>query len=252
MSRRPSPSVVLLGLGLAFVASVPLAWWLGKDPVPESPTPLTLVEAPEPEDPWLVMGPEGYRIDPDAIERDPIAVADSGMSLDWVVTGDEARAEAPVADVLPADLLDPVPVPERRAAPTNADDSTPGTDTDTVADYLDAVDFALSTGVWWDDPHAEAQQVLSGLMQGDASGLAAMRQSQEQVLARVRAINAPPEASAHHVQTQRVLSDGIALLETWEAAIEAGDPAALANSAAKAEQLKRDAAKADALATALR
>lgn len=244
MDRKPSSSSLLLALAVGIVLCTGLALLLQQGPAVEGAAGTGAVavelamDGPTPTASLTDLGPLG------PIERDPIEFPD-GPSYDWIVTGEE-RVEAEARGEL-------TPVAPDRATPSG--EARPGAalagQDDAVAAYLSEVDFALQAGAWWSDSHALAQQVLSEAMTGETASVGDLRRSNAEVLRRVSALDAPPEARAHQRATVEVLREGDALLAEWEAAVETGDLEALAGFASSAEALRTSAAEVDALTAAL-
>jgi hypothetical protein len=183
-----------------------------------------------------------------SIERDPIEIPDSGLDGvqgEWVVPGEEpslaVRADA--AQEEPRPSLTPPAV-----TPPAAVSGEP----DAIARYLRDTEHALMSGQYWSSPDSLAQGLIGEMTQGQTGGLSTLRQSNEDVLARLQQIVPPPGCEAHHAETVATVSASVELLRRWESMLEQGDLAGFAGVAGEAEALRSRSQRVEAMTDALR
>ena len=244
----PSQSTLLLLLGGLCLLSLPLMLlW----PAPQAHTaaPLALQAPPQP-----LPSSGSLKLDALAasVEREPLNVP-TDPDADWTLppTADDALLPAMQA-LSDAGLSDEALAEALAQAAQAPAAATAGVGSgDPVSAYLQELEFALMSGGFWQDPQQLGMQVVQEMMGGDVSGLGQLRSSNSAVLGRVRAIQPPQGCEEHHRLTMQVIQTGDALLSEWASAIERGDIDAIASATARAEGLRRDAARVDALTARL-
>jgi hypothetical protein len=102
------------------------------------------------------------------------------------------------------------------------------------------------------DPKALAEALLKQATSGDLQGLDALLETQRGLLARLRAVSAPPPAAAHLQQSVAAVEDGLRLLERTRDALANQDVGGLGTLTAQGQDLERRARAVDAEGAALK
>ncbi|MDP6931607.1 MAG: hypothetical protein QGG40_01765, partial [Myxococcota bacterium] len=107
-----------------------------------------------------------------------------------------------------------------------------------VRRYLQAMEYASSTGKYWDDAHGQAQVVVAQIIKGDSSEMDNLANSYRSVMERIRAIDAPPGCGAHQEATLAVLEETVRTLEGYSRATKNQDLDAVVGLASQSNGLR--------------